>query len=313
MRIVRLLGFAFASLGVVSGAGAQLVTIPGTLVTLAAPQGFKVAQTFRGLENVRAGSSITVEEYPASAYPELNAAFSSPKSASTKFGDQGVRITRIEPLALDSGQVPLAIGGQAFKGREFVKYMALMGGPRSGTNTVLISFNLAGATPLSRDEVEAVLKSVTIARVPTLEEKLSQVPFKFRAVAPFHVVDAMPGTAAILSTAETVDPAGKKPMIVIGKVGTGASPAEVAQANERELRSVPGFKDAPLAEQKAVQFAGGQGHFISAEAGGKSALQFLRVLPGGSEVRLLATGDTGAIEDARAAIAEIAGSVELPD
>ena len=313
MRIVRFLGFAVASLAVVSGAGAQLVKIPGTLVTLAAPQGFKVAQSFRGLENVRAGSSITVEEFPASAFPELNAAFSSPKSVSTKFGDQGVRIMRIEPLALDGGPIPLAIGGQKFNGREFTKYMALMGGPRASTNTVLISFNLAGATPLSRDDVEAVLKSVTIARVPTLDEKLSQVPFKFRAVAPFRAVDAMPGTAAILSTADSVDPAGKKPMIVIGKVGTGASPAEVAQTNERELRTVPGFKDAPLAEQKAVQFAGGQGHFVSAAAGGKSALQFLRVLPGGSEVRLLATGETGAIEDARAAITEIAGSVELPE
>ena len=87
MRIVRLLACALASLGVVSGAGAQLVKIPGTLVTLAAPQGFKVAQTFRGLENARAGSSITVEEFPASAFPELNAAFSSPKSVSTKFGE----------------------------------------------------------------------------------------------------------------------------------------------------------------------------------------------------------------------------------
>jgi len=313
MRIVRILACALASLGVAAGAGAQLVRIPGTLVALVPPQGFKVAQTFRGFENVRAGSSITIEELPANMYPELNAAFSSPKSVSTKFADQGVRITRIEPLALDGGQVPLAIGGQAFNGREFTKYIALMGGPRAGTSTVLISFNLAGATPLSRDEVEAVLRSVTIGRLLTLDEKLSQVPFTFSAVAPFRVVDAMPGTAAILSTAEVVDPAGRKPMVVIGKVGTGASPAEVGQTNERELRSVPGFKDAPIAEQKTVQFAGGQGHFISAEADGKTVLQFLRVLPGGSEVRLLATGESAAIEDARAAITEIARSVELRD
>jgi hypothetical protein len=313
MRIVRLLACALASAGIVQAASAQLVRIPGTLVALEAPQGFKVARTFRGLENVRGGSSITVEELPADSYPELNAAFSSPKSASTRFADQGVRITRIEPLALDSGPVPLAIGEQAFNGREFTKYIALMGGPHAGTHTVLISFNLSSATPLRQSDVEAVLRSVAIARLPTLEEKLSQVPFTFRAAPPFHVVDAMPGSAVILSTAERVDPAGKKPMIVIGKVATAASPAEVAQTNERELRTVPGFKDAPIGEQKVTQFAGGQGHFISAAADGKTVLQFLRVLPGGSYIRFLASGETGAIEEVREAINETAASVELPE
>jgi hypothetical protein len=178
---------------------------------------------------------------------------------------------------------------------------------------VLITFNLSGSSPLGRSDVEAVLRSVTIARLPTLDEKLSQLPFTFRAAAPFRTVDAMPGTAAILSTADRVDPAGKQPMIVIGRVGTGATPAEVAQTNERELRNMPGFKDAAILEQKPAQFAGGQGHFISAAADGKSVLQFLRVLPGGSYVRLLASGETSAIEDARAAIMEIAASVELPE
>jgi len=313
MRIIRFVACACSSVGLATIAHAQVVQIPGTLVALAAPQGFKVASTFRGLENARGGSSITVEELPPEAYPELNAAFSSPKSASTKFGDQGVRITRIEPLALDSGQIPLAIGGQAFNGREFTKYMALMGGPRAGTNTVLIGFNLSGTSTLGRDDVEAVLRSVRIGRLATVDEKLSQLPFKFHAVAPFRVVDAIPGTAAILSTAERVDPEGRKPSIVIGKVGTAATPAEVAQTNERELRSVPGFKDAPILEQKPAQFAGGPGHFISAAASGKTVLQLLRVLPGGSYVRLLASGDTSAIEDARAAILEIASSVELAE
>jgi hypothetical protein len=166
---------------------------------------------------------------------------------------------------------------------------------------------------LSRSDVEAILRSVRIARLPTLDEKLSQLPFTFRAVAPFRVVDALPGTAAILSTSEGVDPEGKKPMIVIGKVGTDATPAEVARANERELRSIPGFKDAPITEQRPTPFASGQGHFVSAVADGKTVLQFLRVLPGGKYVRLMAAGETSAIEDARAAVVEIASSVEVSE
>jgi hypothetical protein len=41
-------------------------------------------------------------------------------------------------------------------------------------------------------------------------------------------------------------------------------------------------------------------------------MQFVRVLPGGSLMRMLVTGDTPAIEEARQAILDIASSVELP-
>jgi hypothetical protein len=41
-------------------------------------------------------------------------------------------------------------------------------------------------------------------------------------------------------------------------------------------------------------------------------MQFVRVMPGGSLMRMLVTGDTPAIEGAHDAILEIASSVELP-
>jgi hypothetical protein len=78
------------------------------------------------------------------------------------------------------------------------------------------------------------------------------------------------------------------------------------------MRSVPGFRDAPVLERRVTTFAGGAGNFISAAAGGRTLLQFVRVLPGGSLMRLLATGDSPTIEGARQAILDIAASVELP-
>jgi hypothetical protein len=312
MRLVRILAWTLAGAGLAAAANAQVVTIPGTLIALAPPQGFTVARGFSGFENVRAGSSITVEELPPAAYADLAAAFSSPKSASTKFASQGVRITRIEPIALDSGQAPLAVGEQSFKGSEFVKYMTLLGG-RDGRNTVLITFNLSAATPLRQSDVEAIVRSVTIGRPPSLAEKLAQLPFTFKAAPPFHTVDAMPGTAAILATLDGTDPEGKKPLIIIGKVPTGASPADNEQVNEREMRTVPGFREAPVTERRTTMFASGSGNFISAAVGGRTLIQFVRVLPGGSLMRLLATGDTPTIEGARQAILDIASSVELPE
>lgn len=311
MRIVRIVA-CVAALSLALDASAQLVAVPGTHVALAPPQGFTLARTFSGFENARGGSSITVEEMPPNAAADIAAAFSSPKGLTTRFASQGVRITRIDRVAVDSGEAPLAVGEQSFRGSEFVKYMTLLGG-RDGKNTVLITFNLSAATPLRQSDVEAVVHSVTIGRPPSLSEKLSQVPFKFEPAPPFHTADAMPGSAVILATLDGVDPEGKKPLVVIGKVPTSASPAENEQVNEREMRSVPGFREAPVTERRNVPFAGGTGNFISAAANGRTLMQFVRVLPGGSMMRLLATGDTPAIEGARRAILDIASSVQLPD
>ena len=311
MRLVRILT-SVAALCLVLDATAQLVAVPGTLVALAPPKGFTLARGFSGFENARGGSSITVEEMPPNAAADIVAAFSSPKGVSTRFGSQGVRITRIDRVALESGDAPLAVGEQSFKGSEFVKYMALLGG-RDGKNTVLITFNLSAANPLSQADVEAVVRSVTIGRPATLSEKLTQLPFKFEASPPFHTADVMPGSAVILATLDGVDPQGKKPLVVIGKVPTSASPADNEQVNEREMRSVPGFREAPVTERRNTPFAGGSGNYISAAANGRTVIQFIRVLPGGSLVRLLATGDTPAIEGARQAILDIAGSVQLPE
>jgi len=311
MRLVRILACVVAS-SLALDASAQLVAVPGTHVALAPPQGFTLARSFSGFENVRGGSSITVEEMQPNAAADITAAFSSPKGVTTRFESQGVRVTRIDRVALESGDAPLAVGEQSFKGSEFVKYMTLLGG-RDGMNTVLITFNLSVATPLRQRDVEAVVRSVTIGRPPSLADKLAQVPFTFKTAPPFHTADAMPGTAVILATLDGVDPQGKKPLIVIGKVPTSASPAENEQVNEREMRSVPGFREAPVTERRTTPFAGGSGNFISAAVNGRTVMQFVRVLPGGSLMRMLVTGDTPTIEGARQAILDIASSVELPE
>jgi hypothetical protein len=311
MRLTRIFECAVVGLGLASSASAQLVAVPGTHVALAPPQGFTLARDFSGFENKRGGSSITVEEMPPNAAADIAAAFSSPKAVSTRFASQGVRITRIDRIALDSGDAPLAVGEQSFKGSEFVKYMTLLGG-RDGQNSVLITFNLSAAAPLRQSDVEAIVRSATIGRPPSLSEKLAQVPFTFKTAPPFHTADAMPGSAVILATLDGVDPEGRKPLIVIGKVPTSASPADNEQVNEREMRSVPGFREAPVTERRTTPFAGGSGNFISAAANGRTVMQFVRVLPGGSLVRMLVTGDTPAIEGVRQAILDIASSVELP-
>ncbi len=290
---------------------AQLVRIPGTSVTLVAPPGFQVARKFAGLENPDTGSSITVSEFPPDSYADLAKAFSSPRTAASRFDVNGVRITRIEQIDVDSGQIPVAVGGQEVRNQEVMKYIALMGGAPMQAKTVLLTLNIADSSRIGHTGVESILKSVRLAHEATLAEKLTQLSFTFKSVAPFRPQDMLPGGIVILASFEGREPAGDRPVLLIGRAATSATPAETPQTAERILHNTGGLADAEIVDQATATFAGGPAHYIEAVAGDQKILQFLRVLPGGTYIQLLARGGTKEIDDVRAAVKEIADSVEL--
>jgi hypothetical protein len=298
-------------LGLLPLAQGQLVRIPRTSVTIAPPPGFKVARAFTGLENTANGSSIRISELPPEAYAELAAAFASPKTAASRFASQGIRITRVEQLAVRGSRVPFAIGGQRVDGKDIVKYMAVIGGPETGASTVWVVFDVADPSSFRRSDVETVLESITVGRAPTVDDEVARLPFEFRAVPPFRIADA--DESSVLLTASGAEPSGTKWEIVIERAATSARPMETPQLNEKIMRSLPDFGDAVVTEQGPAEFVGGQGHYLAAVGGDRTVLQFLRVLPNGRYVRLVARGETSALESAREAVAEIAASVTIPE
>ena len=292
-------------------ASAQSVRIPGTSVTMTAPAGFRIARGFNGLENPDTGSSIKLNELPPESESELAEVFSSPKTAASRFAYQGVRITRLEQISLGDRRVPLAIGEQVERKQEFRKYIAVVGGASTNTRTTMITFDIADTDPLRRDDVEAVLRSIKLTPLETLEQKLAKLSFRFEAKPPFHTRDVLPGGTAVLASFDGIDRSATKPIIMIVRASTSAAPAETAQTAERVLRGTGGLEAAKITETATAPFADGQGQFISAAVEDRTAMQYLRVLPGGTYLQLLAVGETGALEQMRGAVEQIASSVAL--
>ncbi|HSC15106.1 MAG TPA: hypothetical protein VLI71_08310, partial [Gammaproteobacteria bacterium] len=83
---------AFAALAVAAAAIAQeeRLSIRGTSVTLTPPPGFTASRTERGIENTATGTTITISEAAAEAYPGLAERFKSPKSMTDGYANQGV-------------------------------------------------------------------------------------------------------------------------------------------------------------------------------------------------------------------------------
>ena len=306
--LVGLVTSTLALLASVTIAQTQTVSIPRTSVTMTVPQGFRVAREFTGLEDA-AGTSISIAEMPAAGYAQLAATFSSPKTASSGFAAQGVKITRIDQVEVGDRTIPLAIGDQAQNNKQFRKYITVMGG--GDANAVLITFTIPSSSSFSQSDVETALKSTRIAPAVTLEQKLSELRFKFEAAAPFRTTEVA-GNTALLASYAGPDPSGKKPMMMINGAATNAAPQDAPQEAERIFRRMAGFAEAQLTEQRPVTFAGGQGYFIAGDANGLTMLQFVRVLPNGTYVRAVARGETSAIAEVRAAVTATADSVDVP-
>jgi hypothetical protein len=300
--ILSLVIAAVAAIATLPAGSQQRIEITGTLVTLTAPPGFRARE--RGLEDA-AGSSITISERPAEDYAELAELFASPKNLTAAYASQGVTVRAGKQLAAPAGRVLFASGHQSFRGKESVKYFALL----KGDKTVLVTFTIVDRM-FSEADAEAVVSSIELKRVPTVEEQVESLPFTFRAVEPFRVTAVQPRTAVTLVAGDRPD-ALETPRIVIGRAPARVVMGQESQVAVELLKGTSGYGNATVTSEAPAPFVGGTGYLVSAAVDDRTVMQYLRVVPGGFYMRMLVRGGTAAIEDLEAVIEEIAASVAL--
>lgn len=284
----------------------QRVALPGTSVTLTVPPGFALARDGKGLEDSASGSTIAIAERPAAAYADLAARFSSAKSLSEGYAAQGVTIRAVRQLTVNDSPVTFAVGRQVSQGQpaETLKYLALL----KGDKTVLVTFTITDRG-FSEADAEAVIRSIALTPAPTPAELLATLSFTFREIEPFRIANVRARAAATLAAGSGTG--GSATEIVIGRGNSGAAMGEEAQVAVDLLKNTSGLRDAEITRAEPAPFAGGTGYVVQASVGSRTVVQYLRIVPGGGYLRLLARGEAGAIQDAAAAIAAIADSVEL--
>ena len=300
-RLTAVVGaVALAALALVAPSGAQQerIAIRGTSVTMIPPPGFTPARSATGVENTATASSITISETSAGAYAELAERFSSAKSMSEGYAQQKVTVRGVRRI---DGKTPFAIGQQVDRGKTFTKYFALL----QGDKTVLVTFTI-GDRSFTEADAEAVVRSIELTPEPTLEERLAPLPFTFRAVEPYAVAEVIQRQAVRLE----VEGDAAQPAIVIGYGRSQALMGQEARVAVELLRGTGGYREAEVTAQEPAAFAGGDGYVVTAVVENRTVVQYLRIIPGGGYLRLLARGETSAMQAAAAAIEEIASSVE---
>jgi hypothetical protein len=291
---------ALAAFAATEPAAAQQerIAIRGTSVTLIPPAGFTPSRSTPGIENAATGSTITIAEQSRESYAVLAERFSSAKSLTEGYAQQKVTIRGVRRI---DGTIPFAVGRQVSGSKELAKYLALL----QGDKTVLVTFTI-GDRSFTEADAEAVVRSIELTPEPTLEERLGELPFTFRAVEPYAVAEVIQRQAARLEVAGDA----AQPAIVVGYGRSQALMGDEARVAVELLRTTGGYRDAQITAQEAVPFAGGNGYLIRAVLENRTAVQYLRIIPGGGYLRLLARGETSAMQSVDAAIQEIAASVE---
>ena len=301
--VSRLAAAAMALVAVVFAASAiaqqERLPIRGTSVTLIPPPGFTASRTERGIENTATGTKITISEAAADAYPALADRFKSAKSLTDGYADQGVTIRSVRTI---DGKIPFATGRQTKNGKDTTRFLALL----KGDKTVLVSFTVPDRN-FTEADAEAVLRSIELTPEPTLEERLSELPFLFSAVEPYAVKDVINRQAVNL---EVKGPDRAQPTITIGFGRSQALMGEEARVAVELIKNTGGYREAQITAQEPVTFAGGTGYRVTAVVEDRTAVQYLRIVSGGGYLRLFARGTTSAVQNAEQVITEIAASVE---
>jgi hypothetical protein len=293
-----------------SGMAGERLTVAGTNISMEVPEGFVPAPNFSGFTNPETRSNIVFAHFEQSVYARLAAAFVSVEEANAVFSAQGTVYTEMSLLPTDDGGVLTVLRGVQDLGDVTVEKWTALSGPDDAT---AVTLGLHGGSDPDADAVRAALQSLTFGGPVSIEEQMAALPFAISTQPPFVVQQTLSGIAAWLFTVEEEDPAGLRPVIMLGwDVSTDEPVAHAAEIAEPLLHDTIGLEIAVIQEWEPASFAGLEGIRLAGsyqrDGVAMHFAQYLSVIEG-KYVRLLATMKADEAEALMPVVEAIAMSV----
>ena len=286
------------------------IAVPGTSISLSPPANFILSEQFSGFVNEETFSSITLTQLPPEAYLEVSQALSStPEVISELFASRGImlEVESVSSIDVQGTQVPFVKGIQTVADTQVQKYFVLVG----EESTTLITFNLFEESPLSEEAVIEAIQSIEVGPVPSIQQKVADLPFTFETAGSFEVFDVLFGSSVVLSPGGESDPSGEVPLIVIASSVNPVRVTSLADYSTYLLNNTAGLTEMVVTDQSPIEFAGGEGYFTRGEQQGTVALQYLALRPDDFYIRMIVVGDAVEIEQLMPTIEAIQSSVVM--
>jgi hypothetical protein len=192
--VAAAVGFFVLTLPAMSASAADPTFPVGSRLGLVPPSGMVPSRTFEGFEDTDKNASIFLTTLPTAAFAQLDKSM-----VPEAMKQQGIDVDKREPMDVPAGKGFLLSGKQTTDKGPIRKWLLVAA---ADNLTALVSVQVPEqATAYSDQTVRAALETLTARpRVPEAEQ-LGLMPFKIGDLAGFHVDDALPGRAIMLSDA----------------------------------------------------------------------------------------------------------------
>jgi hypothetical protein len=253
---------------------------PGLRIGLEPPGDMKLSSRFPGFEDTGRNAVMAILDLPASAYREL-------ETAAFNTTQRDLQDAKRESFPFASGIGFLITGAGQQNGVTVHRWSLLAMAVGSVQNlTVLINVVVPeSALSIYSDEViRKALASVTFRPAP-IQEQLGLMPFKFRELAGFQVMQVLP-TGSVILGEEKSDPNEPQPFMIVSVERNGPAEAADRALFARDLLANAPVRELTLQSSEPMRINGAPGHEIRAQGKGPrgdtvSLVQWLRFGTGG--------------------------------
>lgn len=262
---------------------------PGARIGLTPLVGLAPAKSFSGFETADQDVKVIVSELPATAYGEVENAFT---SGATSTGPQPETIETAAGKAYYTAENARDPAGKPVR-----RYsMILSGGAFSGY--VAMQVPETATRIYSDDAVRQMFASAAVRKDVPVEEQLGLLPFRVTQMSDFKTVRTLAAGAAILLADGTDENAFEAtPYMVLGTIGSAPEKADDRGRFAQQAASlIPGLRNARITMSEPVRIDGMPGYETRIEAvSGKdntpvNVVQWLRF--GGATMAMRIIGST---------------------
>jgi len=281
LRVLVSLFVGWAGLATFGAAAhAEPIFPPGLRIGLEPPGDMKLSTRFPGFEDTGQKAVMAILDLPGSAYRELEtAAFSK--------AQRDLQDAKRESFPFATGIGFLITGTAQQNGTTVHRWSLLAMAVGSVPNlTMLINVEVpeSALSVYSDAVIRKALATVTFRPAP-IQEQLSLMPFKFRDLAGFQVMQVLPTGSVILGEGKA-DGDEPQPFMIVSVERNGPAEAGDRALFARDLLSNAPVRELRLQSSEPMRINGAPGHEIRAQAKGPrgdtvSLVQWLRFGTGG--------------------------------
>lgn len=242
-----------------------IVYIPDKTLGLAPPQGFELSKKFAGFIEPKSGSSFLLVELPAAAYDTMQKGLSEDALKRQKI----TQISR-DTITIAERETIMIKGTQDAGGKTVNKWILII---RTEDKAMLLTAQDLTGDLLDDETVMAAFESIRIRPAPSLEARISGLPFEVTDLAGFRAVQTFADSGLLMTKGpkDVVDD-GSQPILMIRRpidrpLPTGVFPADLS---DRLLRAVNAVEITSIGDTVERTVAGADGYETMATARDKT-------------------------------------------